>query len=283
MGQTGVRVSRQPAQRLPRVYRRRAMVAVMLFGAVALASGYAGRESGGVVTKQLDIRGFDRVSVPGSWDVEVAEGPFAVSVTVDSHLEDDLRVERRGDALVFRLRAGLRLRRVRTLQASVTMPALSGAEVSGSGSIRFAGFGRREQRGLQFSVSGSGHIHGSGCSGRDFHARVSGSGTVELGDCAMQTADVVVTGSGDVVLSGGRACRARDLALSISGSGTARLDGCVFENAEVSLSGSGDAVLALGGGNLTGSLSGSGSLDYRGNPRVMDVRTSGSGSVRKSG
>ena len=89
------------AERASNGWRRRAAVLLVLFAAAATAFGYAGRESGGLVTKQLDIRGFDRVSVSGSWDVEVGQGRFAVSVTVDAHLEDDLRVERRGATLVL--------------------------------------------------------------------------------------------------------------------------------------------------------------------------------------
>ena len=160
---------------LPR-QARRGIVAALLVTTATLSVGYAGRESGGVVTKQLDISGFDRIAVPGSWDVEVTRGPFSVTVTVDDHLEDDLRVERRGNELAFRLRAGLRLRGVRTLRAAVAMPELSGAVVSGSGSgsIRFGGFRDTGDRPLDLVVSGSGSIGGDGCQTRQLQARISG-------------------------------------------------------------------------------------------------------------
>ncbi len=164
------------------------------------------------------------------------------------------------------------------------MPDLTGVVVSGSGSVRFDGFRGGDPRGLDLSVSGSGNIDGTGCTGRDFAASVSGSGNVDVSDCSMERAEVQISGSGNVVIhTGARPCRAQILSLRISGSGTAHVDGCVFENADVLLSGSGDGTLAIGGGNLAGSLSGSGSLDYRGNPRVVDARTSGSGTIRKLG
>jgi hypothetical protein len=225
------------------------------------------------------VRGFDRVEVPGSWEIEVTEGRFAVSVTVDDNLADELRVERRGDALVFRLRDGIRLGRS-TLRGTVSMPELSGVAVSGSGSIEFDGFRGGD---LDLVVSGSGQILGANCAAGKFRATVSGSGAVRLSSCTVIDADLGISGSGTIELMDGASCRGDRLSLRISGSGDADLSGCTFGNVDLALSGSGDASLLMSDGNLGGSISGSGSIRYSGDPQTVDVRTSGSGRVVKEG
>ena len=79
------------------------------------------------------------------------------------------------------------------------------------------------------------------------------------------------------------ACAGDGVSLRISGSGTVNLRGCTFAGAEIRISGSGNGLLTLGSGDLTGSISGSGSITYRGSPTRVDVRTSGSGRVIKEG
>ena len=124
------------------------------------------------------------------------------------------------------------------------MPDLTRVVVSGS--VRSDSLRGGDPRGPDLSVSGSGNIDGTRCSGRDFAASVSGSGNVDVSDCSMERAEVQISGSGNVVIhTGARPCRAQSLSLRISGSGTARLDGWVFENADVLLSGSGDGTLAV--------------------------------------
>ena len=252
-----------------------------MFGAsVAGASGLGEEGSRTLVTERLALSGFTGIEVGGSWEVTVRPGPYDVQVTVDDNVVDDLRVEVRGDALHFGLRPQVRLRRV-TLRAQVTMPALDAVGISGSGDATFSDF---ESPSLRLSVTGSGDVRGSGISVGVLDAGVSGSGDVTLEGCASESASVSITGSGDVTLRGapdGQPTGA--LTLQISGSGSADLDGCPFASANVGITGSGSATLTLGSGDLTGSISGSGEVRYRGSPARVDVRTTGSGRVVKDG
>ena len=252
-----------------------------MFGAsMAGASGLAEEGSGTLVTERLALSGFTGIEVGGSWEVTVRPGPHDVQVTVDDNVVDDLRVEVRGDALHFGLRPQLRLRHV-TLRAEVTMPMLDAVAVSGSGDATFADF---ESPSLRLSVTGSGDVEGSGIAVGALDAGVSGSGDITLEGCATESAEVAITGSGDVTLLGASEEQpAGALTLQISGSGSADLDGCAFASADIGITGSGSVTLTLGSGDLTGSISGSGEVRYRGSPARVDVRTTGSGRVIKDG
>ncbi len=100
----------------------------------------------------------------------------------------------------------------------------------------------------------------------------------------MDAATVSISGSGNVRLRGDASqCDGQTVSLRIGGSGGADLRGCRFASAEVRISGSGDAAFTLGTGDFNGSISGSGSIRYRGSPTRVDVRTSGSGRLIKEG
>lgn len=247
---------------------------------MAGAGGLGEEGSGNLITERLALSGFTGIEVGGSWQVTVRPGPYDVQVTVDDNVVDDLRVEVRGDALHFGLRPRLGLRRV-TLRAQVTMPRLDAVEVGGSGDVTFSDF---ERPSLRLGVTGSGAVEGSGISVGALAAGVSGSGDITLEGCATASADVSITGSGDITLSGAAGDRpAGALTLQIGGSGSADLGGCSFASAHIDIAGSGSGTLTLGNGDLTGSISGSGEVRYRGSPTRVDVRTTGSGRMIKDG
>ena len=227
------------------------------------------------------MRDFTAIEVLGSWEVAVSKGAYEVQVTVDDNIVDDLRVERRGSALRFGLRRGAGIFRRLTLRAQVSMPELDAVQVSGSGHVTVAEF---ESHTLRVGVSGSGGVDANRCHVGALDASVSGSGDITLDGCTVGSAGVSISGSGGVTLQGEAAeCAGQTVSLRIGGSGTADLRGCTFSGAEVTIGGSGDVLLTLGTGDLTGSISGSGSITYRGAPTRVDVRTSGSGHVVKDG
>ena len=266
--------------------RCRVLVAVWIGGALCapltvLADGVAETGSGDMVREQLDLRGFSALQVAGSWEVEAAPGAFAVEVEVDDNVRDDVRVELRGNTLRFGLRQGARWFRRVSLRARVSLPELERVQVSGSGRVAAHGF---EATTLELGVSGSGRVHANGCRVGALEADLSGSGDITVEGCELAGATISISGSGDVFILGEAAgCRGDGVSVRISGSGSADLRGCTFTGAEVRIGGSGDGLLTLGSGDLTGSISGSGTIRYRGSPTRVDVRTSGSGRVIKEG
>jgi len=177
--------------------------------------------------------------------------------------------------------------------AYVTVTSLEGLSVSGSGNL--SGEGVIKAGDLALAVSGSGsmeievnatgfmeaNVSGSGdirvkgnC--RALESRVSGSGKVMLAGTITERADMNVSGSGRIIASGS----AKEIRTTISGSGEVQAADLEVEKCEVRISGSGDVEINVKQA-LDATISGSGSVSYRGNPSSVNSHSSGSGKVRK--
>jgi len=125
--------------------------------------------------------------------------------------------------------------------------------------------------------SGSGTIHSEDVFSAEsisFHS--SGSGHVEMGVKAAQV-DVSISGSGGVTVKG----ETKELECGISGSGRVQADDLtVGQRAKAHISGSGSVYFTTDG-IIEGRISGSGCINYKGNPSQVDVHHSGSGRARK--
>jgi hypothetical protein len=175
----------------------------------------------------------------------------------------------------------------------ITVPDIEAVSVSGSGDI--IGQGKITTDDLALNVSGSGSlkleieatgdveadVSGSGnidlqgkC--RSFDSDVSGSGEVELTINITETADFGVSGSGKINASGS----AQSVKTSISGSGKVLAADLETDRCQVRISGSGDVEINVKS-ELDATISGSGSVSYRGNPKKVNSNSSGSGKVRK--
>ncbi|MBN8576703.1 MAG: DUF2807 domain-containing protein [Cytophagales bacterium] len=177
--------------------------------------------------------------------------------------------------------------------AYVTVKNLEGLSVSGSGNV--IGEGVLKSDNLALAVSGSGsleievdasgymeaNVSGSGDirvkgSCRSLESKVSGSGKVLLAGTISERADVNVSGSGRIEAKGS----AREIRATISGSGEVLAANLEVEKCEVRISGSGDVEINVKQA-LDATISGSGSVTYRGNPSQVNSHSSGSGKVRK--
>ncbi len=144
--------------------------------------------------------------------------------------------------------------------------------VSGSGSMEIevnaSGY-------MEANVSGSGDIRVKGnC--RALESKVSGSGKVMLASAITERAEMNVSGSGRIIASG----TAKEIRATISGSGEVQAAELEVEKCEVRISGSGDVEINVKQA-LDATISGSGSVSYRGNPSQVNSHASGSGKVRK--
>lgn len=218
------------------------LVPVLLLGGCHAAFG---EESHGRTSRSFQVGGFDKIALAGASDVEVrtgavpsvrAEGSREALDRLDIRVENgELRIGRRADA-------GWRLGFVREhhVRIFVTVPALAGVAVAGSGDVqvdkvagaRFDGaitgsgdiaVQQMEVGEASFSITGSGDVRVSGKAGKarfstagagDTHAggletgtasvSVMGSGNVQVH--ATQSADINIMGSGDVHVAGTRNC-----------------------------------------------------------------------------
>ncbi len=175
----------------------------------------------------------------------------------------------------------------------VTMPDIEGVSVSGSGDI--IGQSKFKADDLDLNVSGSGSLSMDVDASGDIEADVSGSGDIDLkGKCKSFNSDV--SGSGKVVLfatidnsasfgvSGSGKIEARGSAenvkTNVSGSGKVLASDLQTNRCEIRISGSGDVEINVKN-ELDATISGSGSVSYKGNPSKVNSHASGSGKVRK--
>lgn len=133
----------------------------------------------------------------------------------------------------------------------VTVPALDGAAVTGSGDLAID----RVQA-------------------ERFAASVTGSGDLEIGALRARQMEASVTGSGGIDIDGG----AEETEVSITGSGDVDLDSFETRRANVRIAGSGDISLRATE-SVSGSILGSGDVTVRGGASCS-VSRMGSGSVR---
>ncbi|MFN8312854.1 MAG: head GIN domain-containing protein [Cyclobacteriaceae bacterium] len=175
----------------------------------------------------------------------------------------------------------------------ITVKDLSAVNVSGSGDAIVEGVFKAED--LDLSVSGSGsleieatvagrlsaHVSGSGdlnvkgnC--QQLKSVVSGSGKVNITSDVRDLADFSVSGSGKISANG----TAKAVYAGISGSGKVLASNLETEKCEVRITGSGDVEVNVKN-DLDASITGSGSVNYKGNPSHINSHATGSGHVRK--
>ncbi len=135
----------------------------------------------------------------------------------------------------------------------ITIPELDAASISGSGSI--IGESTFKSRSMDISISGSGKIN-LDLDANDLEVKISGSGRAEL--------------------SG----KAKTHRFTISGSGKIDAEGLESEESKVVIAGSGSITNHVTK-RLDVTISGSGSLRYKGDPEHLNSKASGSGKVRK--
>ena len=124
------------------------------------------------------------------------------------------------------------------------------------------------------SLSGSGDIVGKTILQSDnFKTSISGSGDITL-EVEAKSLNASMSGSGDLRLSG----KATDFGVSVSGSGDIRAYDLQADFVEAQVSGSADLKVTANQ-MLKARVSGSGDITYKGNPKKIDTRSSGSGDI----
>ena len=83
-----------------------------------------------------------------------------------------------------------------------------------------------------------------------------------------------VSGSGDIVVSG----KTDEFEAAVAGSGDIKAIDLSSKRADMRISGSGGISITVNE-EILARISGSGDIKYRGNPRIEDVKVSGSGKV----
>jgi hypothetical protein len=232
--------------------------------------------SGTTATKTYDLTGFTRVSVDSGFTVTVTQGAeYAVSVTVDDNLvEEHLKVELDGDTLHIGL-APLWAYRDLTLEATVTLPGLTGLEASGASTVSASGFLSGDP--LALNASGASKITLAGVGAGEVRLDLSGGSRLEGGLEAQELAGGI-SGAGAVELQGS----AQRLQLDASGGSRFELVGLPVVDADLRLSGGSRGAVTVTG-TLDADASGGSRLEYAGSPQRGGVDSAGRSVVEPAG
>jgi hypothetical protein len=146
-----------------------------------------------------------------------------------------------------------------------------GLKVSGSGSLK----ADVEANDMEVDVSGSGDIEVRGkCNNMD--SNISGSGDINAALTVANLIEMDISGSGKFVVSG----KSNILKATLSGSGKVSASEMESNECEIRISGSGSADVNVKN-ELNATISGSGSVTYKGSPNHVNTNSSGSGKMRK--
>ena len=198
--------------------------------------------AGPITTQSYALTGFSRVEVAGPDDVTIREGD-AFSITARGRKEalDRLEIKLDGpDLKIGRKREGFSFssRDEDDVDIAITMPRLTAARVTGSGSIDADNV---DGDAVEAVVTGSGDLKVAKLTGKRADITVSGSGDIEIGGGTIGAGELSVTGSGDIGADG---LVATTLEVSVTGSGN--VDAQATGTADIRILGSGDVTLAGG-------------------------------------
>ncbi|MDO6820462.1 head GIN domain-containing protein [Zobellia sp. 1_MG-2023] len=213
--------------------------------------------NGNVVSIERSVGDYDAIAVSGSFDVDLVEGNEGeLVISGEQNLLDYIVTEVQGEKLVIRVKKGINIRpslHKGSIKVKVPVERIDALSLSGSGDI----VGHTTLKTSRFKTS------------------MSGSGDITL-DVTTDALVASMSGSGDMNLSG----NTHDFEATISGSGDIRAYDLNADNVEATISGSADIKVTVNE-KLKARVSGSGDISYRGNPKKIDTKTSGSGDVSK--
>lgn len=211
--------------------------------------------NGHVVSKTYQETGFKDIEVSSSISVLLKQGSeFRIRIDAEENILEQLQVRKEGDKLVIRPRNNTNLSPTREIKVYITAPEYHNLEGSGSCAINSDGL----------------------LSGNEIELDLSGAGTTQL-KVDVKKLKIDASGSSEIELSG------KAVDFSIGGSRSTSVDafGLETENTAIELSGSGDAGV-FASRSLKVDISGAGSVQYKGNPSVIEKDISGSGSIDKA-
>ena len=211
--------------------------------------------NGKTVTIERSVGEYDRVALAGWFDVELVDGNEGeLTLEGESNLLDYIKTEVKDGKLTIKQKKGVNLKPSNWNEGiliTVPVESIDGVSLSGSGDI----VGKTTLQSNNFKTS------------------ISGSGDITLAVEA-KSVDASMSGSGDINLSG----RTNEFEVSVSGSGDISAFDLEADFVEAQVSGSAD-IKVTANEMLKARVSGSGDISYKGNPKKIDTKSSGSGDI----
>ena len=230
------------------------LIAALLSFTAAQAQWKKIKGNGNMTTVTRSTSDYDTVKCAGSFDyILVAGTEGKITLEGESNLLEYIVTEVKNGKLVIKTQKGKNLDPSRNKTIKVTIPFKDLDKVSLSGSGDLWNEDKITSDNLEVSLSGSGDV---------------------VLDVQTKYVAGKVTGSGDLTLKGSTT----DLKAGVTGSGDFHGFNLNATNTDVAVTGSGDAEVVCNG-NFKARVTGSGDIEYRGNPTKEDTKVSGSGSI----
>lgn len=209
--------------------------------------------SGNVVTQEESITGFDKVDISQSFEVDISQGEgFSVVIRVDDNLVEHLQVVKQDNTLKIGLKPNRNYTASNaTLEAEVTMPELTGLDLSGASQATISGFK----------------------STNDLFVDLSGASSL-VGDIEAAKTSFDLSGGSDANVSGSGQESTIDVA------GGSQIDLSNFPVANVTVNAAGGSIATVNAsGKLNADAGGASTVFYLGDPILGEIDISGSSSV----
>ena len=211
--------------------------------------------NGKVVTIERSVGDYDVVALAGWFDVELVEGQEGeLTLTGEENLLEYIKTEVKDGKLTIKTKRGVNLKPSNWkdgILIIVPVESVCGVSLSGSGDI----VGKTVLKSNEFKTS------------------ISGSGDISL-EVEANEVKASMSGSGDINLAG----KATDFTVSVSGSGDIKAYELEADFVDAQVSGSAD-IRVTAKQSLKARVSGSGDISYKGNPKKIDTKSSGSGDI----
>lgn len=265
---------------------------ITLITALVLAVGTA---FGANVKKNYDVSDFTAVQLYGAPKLVVSEGnTVSVRVEGDEDLVNLYEVRVVGKILTIapkdKSKKEYNWNNKKKIQFFVQMPRINALTLFGSGdiivkdkikwesksSVQLNGsgdivIGQLNVTEFSLVLSGSGDVDIKSVAADKFNAELRGSGDVKVGDLAVAKLNAQLKGSGDITLSKGKV---RQADYKLVGSGDVKASGVVADNVNANIAGSGD-ITCHATQSITGKVTGSGDVSYKGKPSKVEVSKKG--------
>ena len=214
------------------------------------------RGNGNVTTEKRTTSDYDGISVGGSFDVILVKGKEGnITIEGEENLIEYIETEVKRNTLQIKIEKGVNIRATRKLIVTVTYADIDKVNLGGSGTIRNEGTIKAD----------------------DFSVNLGGSGDIKLSIDAKEVRSSL-SGSGNIKLMGST----NEFECSIAGSGNIKAYDLETNNLNAVVTGSGNISTNVSN-KIKAKVVGSGNIYYKGDPKYTDVKSVGSGDIKKRG
>lgn len=255
------------------------LIAICLFTlTIPMQSACAIQGSGSIETIEppLEAGTITELELNFGLEAVVSQGePAQVNITGDDNLLAEIVVRQTGEKLFIGFPDSLGgYRPTRPIQVEAVLPEAERFVSSGGGALLLDGPFDGDH--FEFVLSGGGSLETQSIAGKSVLVELSGGGDARLDAIDVDSVEIDSSGGGAAEIRG----RAGALEADVSGGGT--LDAIECEAEAVSLESSGGSVASVHATDLLDvSVSGGGTVVYRGDPETIEKELSGGSELKK--